>query len=128
MERAAMRHWLLILAVLLGCSDVERQRGLDFGALPPADRDARATQSYIARDGVSLPLRIYDSAAPANLILLHGSSAHGLYLSRLAVAIADAGVANVYTPDLRGHGAAPLRRGDIDYVDQLEDDLVDLMA
>ena len=34
----------------------------------------------------------------------------------------------MYTPDLRGHGTVPERRGDIDYVDQLEDDAADLIA
>jgi len=37
-------------------------------------------------------------------------------------------VANVYAPDLRGHGPSPKRRGDIDYIGQLEDDLADLIA
>jgi non-heme chloroperoxidase len=31
----------------------------------------------------------------------------------------------VYAPDLRGHGSSG-RRGDIDYIGQLDDDLVDL--
>jgi pimeloyl-ACP methyl ester carboxylesterase len=30
-------------------------------------------------------------------------------------------------PDLRGHGVAPQRRGDVDYIGQLEDDLADLI-
>jgi alpha-beta hydrolase superfamily lysophospholipase len=46
----------------------------------------------------------------------------------MAAAIATAGVADVYTPDLRGHGRRPGRRGDIDYTDQLEDDVADLIA
>lgn len=37
-------------------------------------------------------------------------------------------LAQVYTPDLRGHGHAPIKRGDIDYVGQLEDDLADFIA
>jgi alpha-beta hydrolase superfamily lysophospholipase len=34
----------------------------------------------------------------------------------------------VLVPDLRGHGPNPVRRGDIDYIGQLEDDLADLIA
>lgn len=36
-------------------------------------------------------------------------------------------MAHVYTPDLRGHGIAPAKRGDIDYIKQYEDDLADLI-
>jgi pimeloyl-ACP methyl ester carboxylesterase len=36
--------------------------------------------------------------------------------------------ADVIVPDLRGHGTAPGRRGDVDYIGQLEDDLADMIA
>ncbi|QJX03005.1 alpha/beta fold hydrolase [Alcanivorax sp. IO_7] len=42
--------------------------------------------------------------------------------------MASAGLAHVYTPDLRGHGRAPARRGDVNYLGQLEDDLDDFLA
>jgi len=41
--------------------------------------------------------------------------------------ISEEGLAHVYTPDLRGHGTSPARRGDIDYINQFEDDLADLI-
>lgn len=34
---------------------------------------------------------------------------------------------HVYLPDLRGHGESPERRGDVDYIGQLQDDLHDLV-
>jgi alpha-beta hydrolase superfamily lysophospholipase len=37
-------------------------------------------------------------------------------------------LAHVYTPDLRGHGLTPERRGDVDYIEQLDDDIADLIA
>jgi alpha-beta hydrolase superfamily lysophospholipase len=37
-------------------------------------------------------------------------------------------VADVLVPDLRGHGFAPLKRGDISHISQLEEDLADLIA
>jgi len=37
-------------------------------------------------------------------------------------------LAQVYTPDLRGHGLNPKKRGDVDYIGQFEDDLADLIA
>jgi alpha-beta hydrolase superfamily lysophospholipase len=38
------------------------------------------------------------------------------------------GGATVYVPDLRGHGASGGRRGDVDHVGQLDDDLVDVLV
>jgi pimeloyl-ACP methyl ester carboxylesterase len=104
------------------------RQGLDFSVLPLAFPEAAPEQSYLARDGSALPVRFYDGGAAQSLILLHGSGAHSLYLSPLAAAIASSGAADVYTPDLRGHGQRPARRGDIDYVEQLEDDVADLIA
>ncbi len=62
------------------------------------------------------------------LILIHGSGWHSRYFYRLASHIASVNAAHVYTPDLRGHGEVPQRRGDIDYIDQLEDDLADFVS
>lgn len=84
-------------------------------------------QSFTARDGTDLPYRHYPAESDQALILLHGSGWHSGYLPTLAAAIADANAAHVYTPDLRGHGESPERRGDIDYIDQLTDDLADLI-
>ncbi|MCP5056036.1 MAG: alpha/beta hydrolase [bacterium] len=75
-----------------------------------------------------MPVRHYASEAPDVFVLLHGSGYHSAYLAPLGERLAGAGAAHVYTPDLRGHGVDPERRGDIDYVDQLEDDLVDLVG
>lgn len=33
----------------------------------------------------------------------------------------------VAVPDLRGHGVSPERRGDVDHIGQLEEDLADLI-
>ncbi|MEO1668276.1 MAG: alpha/beta fold hydrolase [Chloroflexota bacterium] len=85
-------------------------------------------QTYTARDGSPLMYRHYAVDSDRALILLHGSGSHSEYLYPLAMAIAASGEANVYTPDLRGHGENPERRGDIDYIDQFIDDVADLMA
>jgi pimeloyl-ACP methyl ester carboxylesterase len=47
-------------------------------------------------------------------------------MNALAKTLSAAG-ATVYAPDMRGHGESG-RRGDIDYIGQLDDDLADLMA
>ena len=103
--------------------------GLRFEALPPIDpAEVAPLETYRARDGSDLPVRHYPAEAGVTLVLVHGSGYHGRYLAPLARRLAAAGAVRVYTPDLRGHGVAPARRGDIDYVDQLEDDLADLAA
>ena len=82
-------------------------------------------QSYIARDGQSLYYRFFPSKSPTVLILLHGPSTHGLYLSNLSHALQDK--ANIVLPDLRGHGLSAHKRGDIRYSGQLIHDLEDLI-
>lgn len=105
--------------------------GLGFGALlcklPPSS-EIPTLEMYDARDGVKLPYRHYRSDSHVALILVHGSGTSSQYLSCMSGAIAKSGAAAVYTPDLRGHGASPIRRGDIDYADQLVDDLADLVS
>ncbi|GAB4352111.1 MAG: alpha/beta hydrolase [Oricola sp.] len=104
--------------------------GLDFSVLTGGDlREPAPLQSHMARDGAQLFYRSYDSGrdgAPL-LVFVHGSGWHGLAYDGLARAIAGSGAADVVLPDLRGHGANPRRRGDVDYIGQLEDDLADLV-
>lgn len=103
---------------------------LDLAAFASADdATAPALQPYTARDGVQLAFRLYESRAEAStvLVLLHGSGWHSLQFAALAGAISEQGLAHVVTPDLRGHGFDPTRRGDVDYIGQLEDDLADLI-
>lgn len=90
--------------------------------------DLPPLETWRARDGASLGYRTY--AAPTSgtvLVLLHGSAWHGAYFAPLARELARSDAATVITPDLRGHGPAPQRRGDCDYIGQLEDDLEDLL-
>jgi alpha-beta hydrolase superfamily lysophospholipase len=93
----------------------------DTSALPPLE-------TFEARDGTELSYRHYASDADQVLVLLHGSGWHSSYFLPLAAFISAENLAHVYTPDLRGHGPTPARRGDIEYIDQLEDDVADLIA
>jgi non-heme chloroperoxidase len=97
--------------------------GLDFSAL--RIEEPAPLQAYEARDGALLGLRRYAGPDDLQLVLLHGSGSHSAYLAPLARALSD--TATVYTPDLRGHGPAPARRGDVDHPEQLETDLSDLV-
>ncbi len=85
-------------------------------------------QAFAARDGSRRYYRRYPSSSKNVLVLLHGSGWHSGYLLPLASYISENNLAVVYTPDLRGHGSKPERRGDIDYIGQLEDDLADLLV
>ncbi|WP_158302156.1 alpha/beta hydrolase [Paenibacillus mesophilus] len=83
---------------------------------------------FTARNGSTLYARKYESNADTAVILLHGISEDGRYLHPFASYLAGSGLAEVYVPDLRGYGPSPERRGDVDYVGQLDDDIEDLLA
>jgi len=124
-----------LAAVLCACggggdesAGAPRGESLDFTQLPAPSPHLADVETWTARDGTTLRVRTYGTSAPVDLVLVHGSGAWSDYLAGLAAAIADSGAAVVHTPDLRGHGPSPVRRGDVDYVGQLEDDLADLIA
>jgi pimeloyl-ACP methyl ester carboxylesterase len=137
MSRRAPRvpGFALLAAVALGaCSGGEQVSvtsgdGLRFERLvPAAGAKLAALEPYPTRNGQGLMVRRYGARSPWGVVLLHGSGYHGAYLAGLAGALADGASVQVFTPDLRGHGPDPERRGDTDYVDQLEDDVADLIA
>ncbi|MDB5794720.1 MAG: alpha/beta hydrolase [Noviherbaspirillum sp.] len=91
---------------------------VDFSDLPPPLR-------YKAEDGTALAYRHYAPAAGnprGSVVLVHGSSASSNSMHLLAKAFAGAGY-EAYALDIRGHGASGVK-GTIDYIGQLEDDLV----
>ena len=94
---------------------------IDYTGLPPLD-------SYLCRDGTELNYRYYPAQTNKVLVLLHGSGWHSKYFLPLAKYISSENLAQVYTPDLRGHGISPIKRGDINYINQLEDDLADFVS
>ena len=85
-------------------------------------------KNFTARDGQKLGYRHYPSSSKKVFILLHGSGWHSQYFPPLAHSISSEGLAQVFTPDLRGHGPSSQRRGDVDYIGQMEDDLADLIS
>jgi len=104
------------------------QRGLAFDELFFDYSSLPELQSFAARDGTQLAYRHYPAESDKIVILLHGSGWHSKYFLPLAEFISSKGLAQVYTPDLRGHGRTPKKRGDVDYIGQMEDDLADLIA
>lgn len=103
--------------------------GLDFTeTLARGLEDVPATTPVQMRDGYALQIRRYGAAGRdvPLVVMVHGSGWHGMQFHTLASALASE--ADVVVPDLRGHGAAPGRRGDVDYIGQYEDDLADLIT
>lgn len=90
--------------------------------------DSGEEQWLTQRDGTQLFFRVYDSVSTTTLVLLHGSGSDSRYLSGIAAYLASTGIFRVVTPDVRGHGRNSGRRGDIDYIGQLDHDLEDLLA
>jgi alpha-beta hydrolase superfamily lysophospholipase len=101
----------------------ESAKGIDWSTLPPLER-------FQARDGTWLGFRHYTpkgADAGRGAIFIHGSSGSSATVNHaLTYAIASRGV-ETWALDTRGHGASGTR-GDIGYVGQLEDDLVDFVA
>ena len=122
----------LVIAVVLVFTQrlkaMSGEGGLDFARqLDMIGETAAPLQSIPMRDGYDLKVRTYGGADDVPLlVLVHGSGWHGLQFDGLGKALQ--GKADVIAPDLRGHGTAPGRRGDVDYIGQLEDDLADMIA
>jgi non-heme chloroperoxidase len=101
-----------------------------FSLLKPSTKDMEIPdlRRYGARDGAELAYRHYDSSSERILIFVHGSSYHGAGYNAFATAISASGAAKVILPNLRGHYQSGRRRGDVDYIGQFEDDLIDLIG
>ncbi|MGZ3237650.1 MAG: alpha/beta hydrolase [Burkholderiaceae bacterium] len=82
-------------------------------------------KTFEARDGTKLAYREFISGSDQVAILIHGSSADGRAMQAIGQSLAAQSI-SAYALDMRGHGASG-RRGDIDYVGQLEDDVADFV-
>jgi alpha-beta hydrolase superfamily lysophospholipase len=103
---------------------------LDFTAALAEDlTDLPPTADFEARDTTRLAYRTYESAGNDKriIILVHGSGWHGMQFHTMAKYLVENDLGTVIVPDLRGHGANPVRRGDVDHIGQLEEDLADLI-
>ena len=88
--------------------------------------DIPAPQHFQARDGVSLQYYAYPARPDQVAVLIHGSVGPGVSMHALADALRTAGI-TAYVLDIRGHGGSG-RRGDIDYIGQIDDDLADFVG
>lgn len=133
---------VVVVLMLAGLAVVALAGAIAFGtaAPPPPLATIRAARAQIeresvdvppplrfkARDGSTLACRAYPAAPERVAVVIHGSSGSSRSVHGLAKALQAAGI-TVYAPDVRGHGESG-RKGDIDYVGQLDDDVVDLLA
>ena len=85
-----------------------------------------APLQFRARDDASLQYYAYPAAPDQVAVLVHGSAGPGTSMHALAESLRNAGV-TAYVLDIRGHGGSG-RRGDIDYIGQIDDDLADFVA
>lgn len=79
------------------------------------------------RDNKEIFNRVYKSQSKDIMILIHGSGSDSRYLADIANEIANKNIATVITPDMRGHGRNTGKRGDIDFIGQLENDIEDFI-
>jgi non-heme chloroperoxidase len=135
-----LRVWLLAAAALILAFGVALACAVAFGvAAPPTPLPsvARAIEHldlsglpsvswYRARDRAMLAYRAYPGNSRQVAVLIHGSAGQGVGMHALSRTLQQVGV-TAYALDMRGHGASG-RRGDIDYIGQLDDDLAAFMA
>lgn len=111
--------------------DPRRQSGAG-SAIEAAENPLPSLEGFLARDGAALGYRVWHPSdlsdeAPI-VIMLHGAGGHSGWMAPLASGVAEEANAKVIALDLRGHGPDPIRRGDVDYVGQFEDDIADLIG
>jgi pimeloyl-ACP methyl ester carboxylesterase len=94
-------------------------RRIDLHTLP-------APRHFAARNGTLLQYYAYPGISAVVAVLIHGSGGPGTSMHAAAEALQAAGV-TAYSLDVRGHGGSG-RRGDIDYVGELENDLADFLV
>jgi non-heme chloroperoxidase len=125
--------YFVIVTVLLiidkkGIDRNSNQNSLSFDELVFDYSELPALKTFISRDESSLNYRFYPSISNKVIILVHGSGWHSYYFLPLADYINSENITKVYTPDLRGHGINPVKRGYINCRNQLEDDLADFVS
>lgn len=93
---------------------------------PVGSAEFPAPRQFRARDGAALQYYAYPAETDKVAILIHGSAGPGTSMHALAESLRAAGV-SAYVLDIRGHGGSG-RRGDIDYIGQIDDDLADFVG
>jgi len=120
----------IALGLILSQWPEDDPRGSGAGAVATDAAGAFAARAqFTARDGATLGyLSRGEPEAERMIVAIHGSGGHAGWMAGIGADLAQTTGARVVAPDLRGHGRAPARRGDVDHIGQLEDDLADLIV
>lgn len=84
-------------------------------------------EKFRTRQGDTLTYRFYPAWCEDLVVLYHGAGSDSRYMCVLADAISKAGIANVVTPDMRGHGGSIQINADKISSSQLEIDMEELL-
>lgn len=141
-----LRWGLIVIAILLGLWFVVAL-GLIFSPAPKFSQRApeetapwsprpdgvecqknNETRCFKMRDGAELSAQWFDAKSKVTVVLLHGVKSYSGELETTALQIQQSSNVNVFTLDLRGHGASDGNPGDIDYIGQYENDIADMIA
>jgi alpha-beta hydrolase superfamily lysophospholipase len=86
------------------------------------------THHFITRDNKKLFAYKFPKPSQTTIILLHGVASTAYLYNKTAGLLGEATQAEVYALDFRGHGQSEGKAGDVDYINQYADDLVDIIA
>lgn len=85
-------------------------------------------QKFTMRDGKQLFSYIYESNSDTTIILLHGVLSSAYLMNRTAGLLREVTNNKVVALDFRGHGQSEGKPGDVAYINQYVDDLIDVIS
>ena len=84
--------------------------------------------SYLMRDDKKLFAQKFSYSSNTTILLLHGVLSSSYTMNRNAGLLREATKSEVIALDFRGHGQSEGIAGDVDYIDQYTDDLIDVIS
>jgi len=84
--------------------------------------------SYLMRDNKKLFAQKFSYSSNTTILLLHGVLSSSYTMNRTAGLLRESTKAEVIALDFRGHGQSEGIAGDVDYIDQYTDDLIDVIS
>ena len=84
--------------------------------------------SYLMRDGKKLFANKFSYASNTTILLLHGVLSSSYTMNRMAGLLREATKSEVIALDFRGHGQSEGIAGDVDYIGQYTNDLIDVIS
>jgi len=89
---------------------------------------AHTPQQYTMRDGETLFARQFPAESDTTILLVHGVTSESSAFNVSAQQLQAVSGAEVVAIDLRGHGQSGGTVGDVDYIGQYQDDVVDVIT